>query len=989
VTNQTQDIPSFLLAPQQEQAFAGGDTALTEAVFRLPEGVGEDELRGALARLVERHEILRTTFVRLPGLRVPQQVVHDDLAPTWGEGELDLERGPILRASVQDGKLTLAAPAACLDAQSMAFLLRELAGAAGDDEPLQYADYAEWRRGLREDDPAGAEAAAAWWERDPAPLERPLFFGRAAERSAARDAYGFSLGDDGAVRSAAESSRATPAVFLEACLHALVARVTGEHDLALAGLADGRAQPDLAGAVGPYAQHVPIRSRVDEQTTFAELVDQVGRARADAARWQDFATAEQLAAAARAAVAFAHVELGLGGIERLTSGAATALELTVHDGPEGLALELVHDPAVYGADDVHGIAAAYAALVAAAAADPAQPVLELPLLGVQERAEVRARADGGSRNPPTQTFRQQFEARAAAAPQALAVTDGSARLTYGELNAAANRVAHHLSACGVTPGGAVAFCLDRSSDALVALLGTLKAGASFVPLNYEHPAARLEHQLREADAQAVVTRSDLLDRLPQTEAVAICLDREAEALAAQPHTNPARSASADDVAYVMYTSGSTGLPKGVAVTNGNVAHYTARMLERLGDVEGLHFAVVSALSTDLGYTSVFPALAGGGAVHLVPPDVVIDPEAYAAFAASHGIDVLKITPSLLGALLAASGPDVLPRRWLVCGGEAFTFDLLARIREAGAGCRVLNHYGPTETTIGTCALEVDGDVDPAAATVPVGRPFANACAYIVDGAGELLPIGVAGELWIGGAGVARGYVNRPDETAERFVDDPFAAGGRVYRTGDRARFLRDGTIEFLGRIDEQVKIRGYRVEPGEIEAALLRHSAVRNAAVVVQQTDAEARLVAYVSASPQPSSEELRAFIADWVPEYMLPSFVHIDLLPLTPSGKIDRRALAELQVAEESAGEYVAPRNDLEQEIAGIWQELLGVERVGVTDDFFALGGHSLLATQMITRIRRRHGNVPLRALFNEPTVAGLAEVVGASASPLLPEAS
>jgi acyl-coenzyme A synthetase/AMP-(fatty) acid ligase/aryl carrier-like protein len=350
---------------------------------------------------------------------------------------------------------------------------------------------------------------------------------------------------------------------------------------------------------------------------------------------------------------------------------------------------------------------------------------------------------------------------------------------------------------------------------------------------------------------------------------------------------------------------------------------------------------------------------------------------------------VKITPSLLGALIGGRCADVLPRRWLVCGGEAFTFDLLARIRETGAACRILNHYGPTETTIGTCALELDDVVDAASATVPIGRPFPGARAYVVDPRGEPTPLGVVGELWIGGAGVARGYVNRPDETAERFVADPFADDGRVYRTGDRARFLRDGTIEFLGRVDAQVKIRGYRVEPGEVEAALLRHPAVRQAAVVVQQGEGEPRLVAYVSASPQPSSDELRAFLSDWVPDYMLPSVVHIDLLPLTPSGKIDRQALAELRVSEDAADEYVAPRNDLEREIADLWQELLGVERVGVTDDFFALGGHSLLATQMITRIRRRHGNVPLRALFNAPTVSGLAEVVGASSPPLLPEAS
>jgi hypothetical protein len=252
-----------------------------------------------------------------------------------------------------------------------------------------------------------------------------------------------------------------------------------------------------------------------------------------------------------------------------------------------------------------------------------------------------------------------------------------------------------------------------------------------------------------------------------------------------------------------------------------------------------------------------------------------------------------------------------------------------------------------------------------------------------------VPVGVAGELWIGGAGVARGYVKRPEETAQRFIADPFAGDGRVYRTGDRARFLRGGAIEFLGRVDRQVKIRGYRVEPGEVEAALLRHPVVRQAAVVVQHTEIEPRLVAYVTASGEPAADELRSFLAEWVPAYMLPSIVPIDVLPLTPSGKLDRQALASFHVAEEAGSEYVAPRNELEREIAEIWQELLGVQRVGVTDDFFALGGHSLLATQMITRIRRRHRGVPLGALFNSPTVSGLAEVVGTSAPASLPEAS
>ena len=360
----------------------------------------------------------------------------------------------------------------------------------------------------------------------------------------------------------------------------------------------------------------------------------------------------------------------------------------------------------------------------------------------------------------------------------------------------------------------------------------------------------------------------------------------------------------------------------------------------------------------------------------------MDVDAFAAYASDNPIDVLKITPSHLAALVADDGgAAVLPRRWLVCGGEAFTFELLARVRSLAPRCEILNHYGPTETTVGSCVLEVGDSPSPGSATVPIGRPIANTQAYVLDAGLEPLPLGVSGELCIGGAGVARGYVNRPEETGERFVDDPFAAnpGARMYRTGDRARYLRDGTIEYLGRLDQQVKIRGFRVEPGEIEATLQRHPAVRQAAVVTQGEADDLRLVAYLVASPQPAGAELRSFLSQWLPEYMIPSLVvPMDGLPLTASGKIDRLALPDPALLElQREEEFVPPRNAVEEEIADIWQELLGLESVGVRDDFFALGGHSLLATQMITRIRRRHGDIPLQALFAASTVEDLAGVV------------
>jgi amino acid adenylation domain-containing protein len=522
--------------------------------------------------------------------------------------------------------------------------------------------------------------------------------------------------------------------------------------------------------------------------------------------------------------------------------------------------------------------------------------------------------------------------------------------------------------------------MDRSPATIVALLGILKAGGAYLPLNFEHPAARLAHQLEEAGATVLVTQEPLLERLPAFSGTTLCVDRDAEAIAARPAADPARVNELDDLVYVMYTSGSTGLPKGVAVSHANLANYTSDIVERLEVTEGLHFAVVSALSTDLGNTAIFPALVAGGCIHLLSPQAAMDADVLAAYATEHPFDVMKITPSHLTALLAGEGAAaVLPRRWIVLGGEALSWELVERIRTLGARCRILNHYGPTETTVGSCVLEVtESGTGP---SVPIGRPIANTRAYVLDRQLEPLPAGVPGELCIGGAGVARGYVNRPDETAERFVAAPF--GDRVYRTGDRARLLRDGTIEFQGRLDQQVKIRGFRVEPGEIETALLRHPAVRQAAVAVRDNaHGDAQLVAYVVAMPQPTVDELQAFLGESLPDYMVPSaFASLDALPFTPSGKVDRRALpdpASIQAQREA--EYVAPRDALEEEIAAIWADLLGVERVGVLDDFFALGGHSLLATQMIIRIRRTHADIQLHALLRAPTVAALADVIRGS---------
>jgi amino acid adenylation domain-containing protein len=522
---------------------------------------------------------------------------------------------------------------------------------------------------------------------------------------------------------------------------------------------------------------------------------------------------------------------------------------------------------------------------------------------------------------------------------------------------------------------------------IIGLLGILKAGGAYVPLHPDQPKARLRHQLGESGAPVIVTQQALLGQLPEYAGWVLCLDRDRAALDAEPRQDPERLGTADDLAYVIYTSGSTGIPKGVAIRHRSLVNYSLYITRRLGLREdaGLHFATVSTLSADLGNTCIFPSLISGGCLHVIPQDVAMDGALLAKYSVQHPIDVLKITPSHLASLLAATSSGlVLPRHTLILGGETLSWDLVERVARAGT-CQIINHYGPTEATVGALTFGPIGGVvgRMSSATVPVGRPIANTRVYILDARMQPVPVGVAGELWIGGDGLAQGYLNQPEQTAERFIADPFRpeAGAQIYRTGDLARYLPDGNVEFLSRVDHQVKIRGFRVELAEIEAVLHRHPAVRQAIVTaIEERPGDQALAAYVvpSGTREPAPSELRAALAEYLPDYMIPStFVFLDALPLTPNGKVDRTALPKPEEQRETGG-FVAPRNPVEEALAGIWRETLGIERVGVTDDFFELGGHSLLATQLIMRIRSAFRvQLPLRAIFDAPTVGGLAEAV------------
>jgi amino acid adenylation domain-containing protein len=1015
-------VGSFQMSPQQARFWAGepdGPAARMQGVLSIEGPLEPAVLADALRESVARHEILRTTFAAQAGLRVPLQDVAERLDPyvetsavdvAAGERDrrlaevraaelaapFDLSQGPLVRASIlatgeEAFALVLTISALCADTGSLALVLGEvahvLASATLVQDPLQYADFAAWQHELSESEDEEAAAARAFWSEVAGARTPALPFVR-SESSQTREEVVVAI-DEGVARGLREQTArygATPAAAVQAAWHAVLGRYSGEEQTLCAYLAGDRRHGDLEGALGSFARPVPVAVRVEASRTFAEALADVVQAREQALVRQDYAPAE----GGGLEIGFADYQLALAqpdGLRLQISAMLCAepeLRLLALCGTddEELAVSLTFDPARHRRETVEGLAEGVRRVLAAAAANPSAVLGGIDLLSERER--VLHEFNDTTAPAPAQCVHELFAQHARSAPERTAVSDGERSLTYGELDASANRLARRLSAAGVGPDVAVGLCTDRSVEMIVGLLGILKAGGAYVPLHYEHPPARLCHQLAAAGARTVVTQEALAERLGDFEGSLVCLDRHREAIARELPEPPQGETGHEQRAYVIFTSGSTGAPKGVEVTHENLANYATDIVRRLGaDEEPLTFALVTSISTDLGNTSVFGALCSGGTLVLVSPAAAGDPGALAQLMEATPVDVLKITPSHLGALLAAGDARVLPRRRLVLGGERADWDLIARVRGL-SDCVILNHYGPTETTVGSCTFAVgEGPGEYAPTSVPIGRPISNTCCYVVDAGGAPVQVGVSGRLLIGGAGVARGYVGEPELTAERFFADPFAAGpSRVYDTGDLARWLPDGTLEFMGRIDEQVKIRGYRVEPAEVDSALRRHAGVREAITIAHAAPGgETRLIAYCAIGDGVAEEGLRGHLAEWLPEYMLPAaIVVVEELPRTPSGKVDRLALPDPDLVSADGADYVAPRTPLEEAVAAIWAQVLGVPRVGVEDDFFALGGHSLLATQVVAQVRSDFAvELALHSLFTYPTVTSLAaEIVG-----------
>ena len=1040
------DLPSqgFRISPQQRQIWmsqqAFPDRPFCAAgAFIVAGSIDADRLQQALIKSVERHEILRTTFERPAGIKIPFQIVSENTGIFWESIDLKnidageqqervaalfsaecnqrrtLTDGPVLRChlaalSNHRAALILSLPAICADSQTLmnlvseAFRSYESDNSPAAEEVVQYADFAEWQNELLETVEEKAEAGRAYWKRKQAaaarvstlPLERQLVQHGFAEYASVSFEADEHLVQQLTTVASENKIRLVDVLFT--CWQELISRLSGQRECTIYNRCDARKLEELRAALGPFDRYLPITSDTGSNLLVWQLSLTASELR-QAEEIMEYADPEDPGLVAGGVIAFEFEEqctldtatFSISPLDVFVSSVPFKLKLSCAISAERrLSFRLQYDRRVFYAETCARFSGYLQRLVEAVATTPREArasltLYSIDLLSDEEQRRLLFTANQSTPvDAPTECVHELFEAQVAKTPTGVAVVCGDRQLTYEELNVQANQIAHLLREYGVEPAQCVGLCLTRSVDALVALLGILKAGAAYVPLDVKQPAERLAVQLQTAEARVCLTNvADLADAL-EPHARIIEFAKDAELIRSQPKTRLSLVITADALAYVIYTSGSTGTPKGVAVRHRNLVSYARAILSRFDIQEPLRFATVSTMSADLGNTCIFPSLFSGGCLHILDEDVALEPRLFGDYVSRRQIDVLKIAPSHLHALLSDS--EVLPAKYLVLGGEAFTRKLRDSIAALPHSCKVINHYGPTETTVGASTFDAgEQELSELVRTVPIGRPLSNACAYVLDQQLRLVPTGVAGELYIGGAGVAAGYLNDPALTAARFVPDPFATEGgrRLYRTGDRARVLPDGNIEFLGRTDRQVKIRGYRVEPGEIEAALTQHPLVREAVVVVRGEEGHERFVAYVLSmkSATANTEELRQHLQQRLPAYMLPAaIVLLRSFPTTANGKVDLGALPDPD--EERARLVVAPRTEVEQKLAGIWTELLNTADISVHDNFFDLGGHSLLGTQVISRIRKVFNKkLPLRAIFDCPTIAKLAPAVETAA--------
>jgi amino acid adenylation domain-containing protein len=1006
--------------------------------IHLPGPLDVAVLEQSFNAFVRRHEAWRTSFPLVDGQ--PVQMVHSPstirlpfvdlrhlpeaerepealrLATEDARKLFDLARGPLLRPLLvrladEEHRLFLALHHIIFDGVVMyQVLLPELrtlyeAFLNGQPSPLpeveiEYTDFAAWQREWVPQEKFTDQLA--YWKKQlegaPTTLQLPFDRPRPAVQTYRGSMRPFALGKrlTDALKALSRQEGVTLYMTLAAAFYTLLHRYSGQNDIVIGSTTGGRKRPEVERLVGYFLNTLVLRTNLSGNPPFRELLMRVREVITSALAHEDvpfeYLVKElqpernlsqnplfQVLLTLEPPLPVLPSGWTMTQMDVIVGTSKFDLSLYLDDRPEGLIGRFEYNTDLFDAATIERMIGHWQTLLEGIVADPNQPLSALPLLTKAERHQILVEWNATQRAfPANACIHHLFEQQVERTPHAVAVMYEGAQLTYAELNAQANRLAHYLRQLGVGPEVLVGLCMERSLEMVVGLLGILKAGGAYVPLDPSYPTERVAFMLADAQVPVLVTQESLASRLPTSGTKVVCLDADASLLAEYDQTNLASLSTAENLAYVIYTSGSTGRPKGVQVLHRGVVNFLLSMREQPGLTADDILLAVTTLSFDIAALELFLPLLVGARLVIASRETAVNGAALAEMMARAGATVMQATPVTWRLLLEAGWTGNPPLK-LLCGGEALPLDLAQQLLSKGAS--LWNLYGPTETTIWSTICQIKPGVN----KITIGGPIANTQIYLLDASLQPVPIGVPGELYIGGAGLARGYLNRPELTAERFVSHPFSTepGARLYRTGDLARYLPTGEIDFLGRLDHQVKVRGFRIELGEIETVLCQHPAVRAAVVIAREdTAGDKRLVAYLvaGAGGPPAHNALRSFLKEYLPEYMVPStFVMLEQLPLTPNGKVNRQALPAPDTSNIVRDEIGAlPSTPMQIEVAAILASFLKVEQVGLDENFFMIGGNSLLGALAVAQMAETFKvKLSLRMLFDAPTVRELSAII------------
>jgi amino acid adenylation domain-containing protein len=1016
--------------------------------LRLTGDLNIPALRRALDELLARHEALRTSFATTDG--IPVQVVREQLTLEMPLIDLskvpeaereteakrilaeearrpfDLSSGPLIRASLfrlheREHILLVTMHHIVTDGWSMSIFERELtslyeAFAKGNPSPLpelsiQYPDYALWHREWFQGQVYKSQLA--YWKNVfrtlPPVLELPADHPRPsvqAHRVFRGSKRRLSLSRDltGKLKELCQKEESTLFMVLLAAYQTLLHRYTGEEDIVVGSPIAGRCLAETEQLIGLFINALALRVDLSGNPTFRELIARVKEVALGAYAHQDLPF-EMLVKEVQPDRSLAHnplfqvmfvlqsestsiqqlsdLQVGHVQVENIAANFDLTLDTVERDGQVQCMFESNID--LFDEDRITRLLGHFQNLLEGIVANPNQRLSELPLLSESERHQLLIDWNDTSTDyPANRCVQELFEQQVELAPDAVALVFDEQRLTCRELNERANQLAHYLNKKGVGAETRVGVCLERSPELIIALLGIVKAGGAYVPLDPGYPQARLTFMIEDADVRLLLTQNTLSEDLAGPKAEVICLDELWEDIASESRENPRLESTAESLAYVMYTSGSTGKPKGVAVTHRNIVRLV-RNTNYASFTRDEIFLQFAPISFDASTFEIWGSLLNGARLALMPAGAASLDELGQALK-RYQVTTLWLTAGLFHLMVDTHLDDLKGLRQLLSGGDVLSVPHVKKVLQELKGCRLINGYGPTENTTFTTCFPVSA---PAVnGSVPIGRAISNTYVYVLDQYLNPAPIGIPGELHIGGDGLARGYLNRPELTVEKFIRNPFGKepGAQLYKTGDLVRYRKDGELEFIGRLDGQVKVRGYRIELGEVETVLAEHPAIRDAVVIARKDEGDKHLAAYVVAreGTNPTTDELRTFLGGKLPGQMVPSLITIlEELPLSANGKIDRNALAALKTnrngnGSESHDSRVAPNDQLELKLLKIWERVLAVGAIRIDDNFFELGGHSLLAVRLFALIEKSFGrNLPLATLFQAPTVRLLTDVL------------